>query len=173
MDNCKEKMDLKKSLNYDGLAGLAPLVSPVVLLLQIKPTSFYITGNCGSNEFRCSNGFCIKENLVCNGYNNCGDRSDQVACAVAGLGVGIIVVIVFGCLVGFLCIPIALIYFVCRPRRRSMYRYVWKLLVYYTINSKGIHHILDILNFDCVFHLWFISEHKCGCYTSKHDKMTK
>lgn len=136
--------------NSGALEGLAIpdlLVSPVVVLLQIKPISFYITGNCGSNEFRCSNGFCIKKSLVCNGYNNCGDRSDQVACAVARLGDGIIVAIVLGCLVGFVCIPLALIYFVCRPRRRSMYRYIWKILVYYTIltkiNSEYIHN-LDI-----------------------------
>ena len=32
---------------------------------------------CHSSEFRCDNGFCIARDKLCNGVDNCGDRSDE------------------------------------------------------------------------------------------------
>ncbi|XP_013792036.2 uncharacterized protein LOC106475907 [Limulus polyphemus] len=35
-------------------------------------------GNCfGKNRFQCNNSACISDFLVCDGHNNCGDRSDE------------------------------------------------------------------------------------------------
>ena len=35
---------------------------------------------CSSSQFRCNNGFCTSSDNVCNGYNDCGDNSDEVKC---------------------------------------------------------------------------------------------
>ena len=36
----------------------------------------FILGICRSYEHQCTSGVCIMEELVCNGHNPCGDRSD-------------------------------------------------------------------------------------------------
>ena len=35
---------------------------------------------CGSYEFRCADGICIGDHLVCNGYDDCKDGSDEINC---------------------------------------------------------------------------------------------
>ncbi len=41
---------------------------------------------CRANQFRCGNGTCIANNLVCNNANNCGDNTDEGAtCASTGV----------------------------------------------------------------------------------------
>lgn len=41
-------------------------------------------GQCtGENQFVCSNKHCIWNGLVCDGHNNCGDRSDELLCGVS------------------------------------------------------------------------------------------
>ncbi|VDH94503.1 Hypothetical predicted protein [Mytilus galloprovincialis] len=86
---------------------------------QITLTAAH-TGTCENNEFRCTNGFCIDNRLVCNGYNNCGNRDDQVTCDVLVLTAGAIVGIVIGSLVTVIAIPFCFIYLICRPRRKQM-----------------------------------------------------
>lgn len=86
----------------------------------IDKTLFQSTSTCENNEFRCTNGFCIDNRLVCNGYNNCGNRDDQVTCDVLVLTAGAIVGIVIGSLVTVIAIPFCFIYLICRPRRRRM-----------------------------------------------------
>ncbi|XP_045191421.1 uncharacterized protein LOC123548316 isoform X2 [Mercenaria mercenaria] len=55
-------------------------------------------GTCKHDEFKCQNGNCIKNNMLCDSYNNCGDDSDEEHCA-AILTVAVIVGIVVGCVV--------------------------------------------------------------------------
>lgn len=33
--------------------------------------------SCGSDEFTCRNGYCVKVSLRCNGVANCNDASDE------------------------------------------------------------------------------------------------
>ena len=45
---------------------------------------FCVVQNCDNNpctadQFRCSNGLCIPDSLTCNGHDNCGDESDELA----------------------------------------------------------------------------------------------
>lgn len=41
-------------------------------------------GQCtGENQFACKNKHCIWNGLVCDGHNNCGDRSDELSCGVS------------------------------------------------------------------------------------------
>ena len=32
---------------------------------------------CGLNQVRCDNGLCVDKHLVCDGNDDCGDRSDE------------------------------------------------------------------------------------------------
>ena len=32
---------------------------------------------CRKDQFRCTNGFCLPLNLLCDGYNDCEDESDE------------------------------------------------------------------------------------------------
>src|SRR5699024_10417426 len=38
---------------------------------------------CNKNEFQCGMGYCIDSLLNCDGYNNCGDGSDEKICESA------------------------------------------------------------------------------------------
>ncbi|XP_045191419.2 low-density lipoprotein receptor-related protein 3-like [Mercenaria mercenaria] len=55
-------------------------------------------GPCAADEFRCSNKKCIKNNMKCDSYNNCGDDSDELECVIA-LTIAAIIGIVIGCIV--------------------------------------------------------------------------
>ena len=37
---------------------------------------------CASSEFECSNGDCIDDSLECDGYDQCGDKSDEQNCGI-------------------------------------------------------------------------------------------
>ncbi|XP_069111928.1 neuropilin and tolloid-like protein 1 isoform X2 [Argopecten irradians] len=80
----------------------------------------YSTGSC-SFGFECNNGRCIDSSLSCNGYNNCGDNSDETLCSNAVvLGAGIIVAIVLGGCFVVICLPIIIVVSILR-RRRAYY----------------------------------------------------
>ncbi|KAK6174679.1 hypothetical protein SNE40_017912 [Patella caerulea] len=49
----------------------------------------YHRGACSGNEFGCSNGRCIHQDLHCNDFDNCGDGSDYCLLSTGGV-VGIV-----------------------------------------------------------------------------------
>ncbi|XP_071087832.1 neuropilin and tolloid-like protein 1 [Haliotis cracherodii] len=69
---------------------------------DILVTSFNKAFNhsCSARRFTCDNDLCISNTLTCNGYNDCGDDSDEIyECrlsggAIAGIAVGVIVFLV-------------------------------------------------------------------------------
>lgn len=62
------------------------------------------TGPCGSQEFRCDSGQCIKQNHHCDGDYECADKSDESGCGIYITSIIIInlfyVCIVFPCFSG-------------------------------------------------------------------------
>ncbi|XP_064599340.1 membrane frizzled-related protein-like [Liolophura sinensis] len=87
---------------------------------QLLVTGFDDSGIClTSSEYECSNGFCVDEDLECDGYNNCGDNSDELLCS---LSVGGIVGISVGCVAG--AFILAAIVVLIASRNKTSYRHV-------------------------------------------------
>lgn len=89
---------------------------------EITLTNFH-TGECLAGEFRCRNGRCVDSTVQCDGYQNCGDNSDNVSdlCSViAGLAAGAIVAIVLSAIFFVIFLPIFIIVVMGR-RRRNRY----------------------------------------------------
>ncbi|KAK3598882.1 hypothetical protein CHS0354_036185 [Potamilus streckersoni] len=76
----------------------------------------YDVGSCDSFEYKCDNGWCINNDLNCNGYNPCGDNSD---CQMK-LSTGAVIGIVIGCivLVG-LTISMVICIYCCMHRKQG------------------------------------------------------
>ncbi|XP_064641241.1 complement component C6-like [Lineus longissimus] len=85
---------------------------------------------CGRrrNSFQCKNGYCINRYHRCDGYNNCGDSSDEYNCYVLGKAKGLtsqqILIIIFSTLGGSVVIALVVWFFVGRNSRPSDYHYV-------------------------------------------------
>ncbi|KAL3860652.1 hypothetical protein ACJMK2_010746 [Sinanodonta woodiana] len=71
----------------------------------------YHEGQCFKDEYKCNNGYCVASSLRCDGYNNCGDNSDEKNCKFL-LTIGAIVGIVVGC-VAFIAIIIGFVICCC------------------------------------------------------------
>ncbi|XP_013395341.1 low-density lipoprotein receptor-related protein 4-like [Lingula anatina] len=50
-----------------------PLLSVLFFSTPDPPT-------CGADQFKCSNGKCIRQDWICDGDNDCDDRSDEISC---------------------------------------------------------------------------------------------
>lgn len=46
--------------------------------LELRYTVMTQNHSCGDGLFKCDSGYCIWKKLECNGYNNCGDESDEL-----------------------------------------------------------------------------------------------
>ena len=56
--------------------------------------SFTVDRTCAPNKFQCANsGVCINEVMICDGWNNCGDESDEQNCAGSNASVFIILLL--------------------------------------------------------------------------------
>ncbi|XP_053401378.1 uncharacterized protein LOC123549412 [Mercenaria mercenaria] len=141
----------------DGLSSVADVRSIYDMLdninngiPHISPTGFYIRLNaslsssdsvlltyasykrtdCGSNLFICNNNRCIDRGLMCDGYDHCGDNSDEVSGCADNTGqwdksyqytitIGVIVPMVISV---FLIMVICLLFVMIRRCRRARLR---------------------------------------------------
>ena len=49
----------------------------IMTCFTISDSSYFCSGLCGTDEFTCAKGWCIRKRFVCNGFDNCGDSSDE------------------------------------------------------------------------------------------------
>ena len=42
-----------------------------------KYNSCHLIIDCSTNQFRCDNGRCVGSNVLCDSFDDCGDRSDE------------------------------------------------------------------------------------------------
>ncbi|ESO85315.1 hypothetical protein LOTGIDRAFT_235814, partial [Lottia gigantea] len=69
-------------------------------------------GSCFAGDYRCENKRCIYNGLTCDGYNNCGDDSDEIdGC---GLSKGVFIGIGIG---GFVFLVLIILGIICGRRR--------------------------------------------------------
>ena len=47
------------------------------LKINVNWLFLFTTGDCGEHEYKCKNGRCIPDEVVCDDYDNCGDWSDE------------------------------------------------------------------------------------------------
>ena len=52
---------------------------PIPITSDIYISLPFLTG-CPSSQFTCDNGNCVNRYQRCNGFDNCGDRSDEINC---------------------------------------------------------------------------------------------
>lgn len=73
----------KYDIRLDLFPSLQRPITPFTdALLTVSLAVTEAPTRCHSTEFGCSNGNCIRRDLVCDGYNNCGDGSDERNCPV-------------------------------------------------------------------------------------------
>ena len=84
VDDCGDYSDER---NCSKLNYLIPRLNHSVQILQVVIAYFIICSSifiskapCRSFEFSCKNKRCIPKRFVCDGWDDCGDRSDERIC---------------------------------------------------------------------------------------------
>lgn len=103
---------------------------------ELLLTAFYWPKNntaCQRDDFKCNNGICISGDITCNGYDDCGDNSDEEeGCSLAA---GIIAGIVISVIVFVFCLVVVGL---CVRRRRMSYTRVTEtVLPYPTVSAPA------------------------------------
>ncbi|KAG9281806.1 complement component C9 [Astyanax mexicanus] len=82
-DPCTKTMRRSRGIETFGQFGGRKCIEPIGEKKPCVPTTECQQDPppvCKSTEFQCESGVCIKQRLVCNGDNDCGDFSDEEEC---------------------------------------------------------------------------------------------
>lgn len=82
-------------------------------VMKLIVTSFH-EGVCASYAYKCDSGRCINDDIVCNGYNSCGDGDN------CRLSSGALAGIIVGSLAGATAIVIIVVMVYCCRRKRNL-----------------------------------------------------
>nr|XP_006820566.1 PREDICTED: suppressor of tumorigenicity 14 protein homolog [Saccoglossus kowalevskii] len=98
------------------LQTFSPYTNVLVKFLDVDlyTTSDYSSSCPHSGDFKCDNYRCISKGLKCNGYDNCGDNSDEEMCDAVKIGA-----IIGGVIGGLLFVIIIIIICCCCCKKKS------------------------------------------------------
>ncbi|XP_067651241.1 low-density lipoprotein receptor-related protein 3-like [Haliotis asinina] len=85
--------------------------------ILVTSFSLSINGTCSNDRFLCDNNRCVSWDVTCNGFNDCGDNSDELDSC--GLGVAAISGLAVGSLI---CFVIVFLVIVAKVRRKRFKR---------------------------------------------------
>ncbi|XP_063151789.1 complement component C9 [Candoia aspera] len=80
--SCSKERYRSRGIRKFGQFGGKPCTAPLSDRGHCEPESPCPEegGHCEEGEFECENGYCLKNRLLCNTENDCGDFSDEDAC---------------------------------------------------------------------------------------------
>lgn len=89
--NALAEINYAMAISIAETAATNAIVVSEMIRVEVSPISISgrssTPGDCEPNEYKCNNGRCIQRMWVCDGEDDCGDRSDEHSCGESKLRV--------------------------------------------------------------------------------------